>query len=721
MSATSSASLPANGSPTPTAALPRVLAGPILRRVTAEGVMLWLVTSRPQQARVWLLPEQDATPPTRGEDGLPTTSSCRLTEHLAMPLGEHAWLLLIEAHPDTPLPADCAIAYELGLAEPSSATAASTATEAAASSSVTPEWQGIADWAPQICYPGESLPRFRLPSRLTRVAHGSCRKPHHGLSDDEQQAQQSAEDAASTDRLETPPPKGPGGDGLVALDRWLSERRESVAEWPEVMLFTGDQIYADDVAGPMLGAIDQLIAGLGLPEETLMEAEVSDTRELRQHPSHLYHRPQLLPDMPANEGVAASFFGAKRKPIFTSTGADNHLIGLSEVIAMYLLVWSDVPWEALGITLEDPSALEGHDDATRERHATEARHLRRFCGGLGQVRRLLANVPSLMIFDDHDVTDDWNLSAAWEEAAYGHPFSRRIIGNALTGYLLCQAAGNGPEPLAELLEETRALFTHALTGTDTAADGHFDVERQEALIAHLHRCESWDYQLDTTPPLIVADTRTRRWRSERKLSHPSGLMDWEALSELQQRLVGHPAVVLVSPAPMFGVKLIESIQKLFTLAGKPLMVDAENWMAHRGAASVMLNIFRHSRTPQNFVILSGDVHYSFAYDVRLKHRRSSPSIWQITSSGIRNRFPVGLLDVLDRLNHWLYAPRSPLNLLTRRRNMRVTPRRHDAASQGERLLNACGIGLVDLDSDGRPTAIRQLTTDGQEVHFVPRR
>jgi len=53
--------------------------------------------------------------------------------------------------------------------------------------------------------------------------------------------------------------------------------------------------------------------------------------------------------------------------------------------------------------------------------------------------------------------------------------------------------------------------------------------------------------------------------------------------------------------------------------------------------------------------------------------------------------------------------------------MRVTPRRHDAASQGERLLNACGIGLVDLDSDGRPTAIRQLTTDGQEVHFVPRR
>lgn len=701
--------------------------------------MLWLVTSRPQQARIWLLPEHDDQPLPSGEDHLPQQASCTLTEHLTMPLGTHAWLMLIEAHPATPLPADRAIAYELALAERdiplttgADATDVMPASTAAATAANAREntWHGIADWGPEICYPDEPLPRFRLPSRLTRIAHGSCRKPHHGLTEKETEQHAGSIDIAQVN--------GPAGDGLVALDSWLAKRRDDMREWPEVMLFTGDQIYADDVAGPMLGAIDQLIAGLGLPEETLMGAEVSDTRELRQHPSHLYHRPQLLPDMPANEGLAASFFGAKRKPIFTSTGADNHLIGLSEVLAMYLLVWSDVPWNALSIELEDPKALEGHDAATCQRHAEEARHVRRFRAGLGQVRRLLANVPSLMIFDDHDVTDDWNLSAAWEEAAYGHPFSRRIIGNALTGYLLCQGAGNAPEPLRQLLDEASELFTDALltkssfssspanmpsgeSFTSTTTDHHFNVDLQDALITNLERCERWDYQLDTTPALIVADTRTRRWRSERNLANPSGLMDWEALCDLQQRLVEHRAVVLVSAAPMFGVKLIESIQKLFTLAGKPLMVDAENWMAHRGAASVMLNIFRHSRTPQHFVILSGDVHYSFAYDVRLRHRRSSPHIWQITSSGIRNRFPVGLLDVLDRLNRWLYAPRSPLNLLTRRRNMHITPRRHDAASHGERLLNACGIGLVDLDADGRPIAIRQLTTSGEEIHFLPQR
>src|SRR5690606_41761200 len=102
------------------------------------------------------------------------------------------------------------------------------------------------------------------------------------------------------------------------------------------------------------------------------------------------------------------------------------------------------------------------------------------------------------------------------------------------------------------------------------------------------RCHS---RPPTPPPLLALATRTRRWRAERTLRRPSGLMDWEALPELQGELLHHPAVVLVSPAPIFGVKLIEVVQRVFTWLGKPLLVDAENWMAHRGTASVILNIF----------------------------------------------------------------------------------------------------------------------------------
>lgn len=178
------------------------------------------------------------------------------------------------------------------------------------------------------------------------------------------------------------------------------------------------------------------------------------------------------------------------------------------------------------------------------------------------------------------------------------------------------------------------------------------------------------------------------------------------------------SVVLVSPAPVFGVKLIENIQRVFTWCGYPLLVDAENWMAHPGAANVILNIFRHRRTPHHFVILSGDVHYSFVYDIRLRHRPDSPLIWQIVSSGIKNEFPRTLLDWFDRLNRWLYAPCSPLNWLTRRRPMRIRPRKPEQASHGERLLNTAGIGCLELDPEGRPRKVSQLTVDGREIAFV---
>ena len=156
---------------------------------------------------------------------------------------------------------------------------------------------------------------------------------------------------------------------------------------------------------------------------------------------------------------------------------------------------------------------------------------------------------------------------------------------------------------------------------------------------------------------MVLDSRTHRWRSESAARKPSGLMDWESLTELQQTMLGLPAVLLVSPTPIFGVKIIENIQRIFTFFGYELMVDAENWMAHPGSAQAMLNIFRHPKTPHNFVVLSGDVHYSFVYDVELRGTDQGPHIWQICSSALRNEFPPRLLEMLDRANRWLYAPR----------------------------------------------------------------
>lgn len=629
--------------------LPDVLAGPLLRRLEPGRLVLWLVASRELELQLCLQPEGEAQ----------RTQS--LAAHcLRLPLGRHAVLHLIDLPLQQALPQDVRIAYDLQIVESGGA-------------------RGLAEWAPHLLHEGRERADFVLRSRIDQLLHGSCRKPHH-----------------------------PALDGLLCADRLLAEQRDATQR-PALLLMSGDQVYVDDVAGPMLCAIHQLIARLGLFDERLEGAVVEDSQALYATPVGYYQRADLLPALKSNQTLRDKFFGGVEKPIFTSSNADNHLVTFAEMIAMYLLVWSPVPWTL--IEQDQPPLSE----ARQQRYAEERQRIEAFRQNLGQVARVFAHLPTLMIFDDHDVTDDWNLSARWEQTAYGHPFSKRIIGNALLAYLLCQGWGNHPDAFAEPLQACRALLLER-------QGNHLDAKAQDALIDQLLRFEQWHYVLPSTPALLVLDTRTRRWRSAGRLSRPSGLMDWEALCEFQQALLDHPSCIIVSPAPMFGVKLIEGIQKLFTFAGHPLLVDAENWMAHRGAASVMLNIFRHSRTPGDFVILSGDVHYSFVYRVSIRHKRASPTIWQITSSGIKNEFPPRLLDWFDRLNRWLYAPWSPLNWLTKRRRMRVAPLIPNRSSSGERLWNGAGLGQVFFDEQGRPRRILQLNADGSPaIAFVSER
>ena len=636
--------------PPATDALPAVLAGPLLRRLQPDRLVLWLVGSRALSLTLRLDSE-----PTGPRDYPLDEAHCRVLQ-----VGEHAFIHLIDLPLDSPLPSDLQIDYDLLIAGDDGQT------------------QGIADWAPHLLYDGAERPNFVLRARLEQLLHGSCRKPHH-----------------------------PAADGLLCADRLLDEAHEP-QERPALLLMSGDQVYADDVAGPMLRAIHQLIERLGLFGERLEGALVEDSDALYAHEVGYYQRADLLPALDDdNDSLRERFFGGVKKPIFTTSSADNHLVTLAEMLAMYLLVWSPTPWTLLG-TRRPPL-----DTERAARYERERQHIDDFRNGLDRVARALAHLPSLMIFDDHDVTDDWNLSAQWEETAYGHPFSKRIIGNALIAYLLCQGWGNNPDVFSEALEQLQAM--------NAGRDGrnHLDSGAQDALIDRLLRFHHWHYVLPTEPALLVLDTRTRRWRSERTRKRPSGLLDWEGLCELQQALLDHRAAIIVSPAPIFGVKLIEAVQRLFTWIGHPLMVDAENWMAHRGAAQVILNIFRHSRTPGCYVVLSGDVHYSFVYQVLIRHRKSAPHIWQITSSGLKNEFPARLLDWFDRLNRWLYSPRSPLNWLTKRRRLQVVPRIPSRSKAGERLWNGAGLGQVFFDEQGQPREILQHNADGSAaVSFV---
>ena len=617
--------------------IPTVAVGPIVRRVTRHTCNIWLVTTQPD------------------------TLSLRLTQHgqplkndfecSSVQIGSHAYIHLLTSTYEAGFDANVPVYYQIEFNQ----------------QELNEKWTHELT---ALFYKNQSSLSFCWTNKPQKILHGSCRKPHY-----------------------------PGDDALAQVDNLIEEAISNQARRPDILLMTGDQIYADDVAGPMLQAIHTIIEVLGLYNEQIDGSVIQNTTELATHTHSFYEREQLLPKIATNSALSKLFFGAKKKPVFTSVNAKNHLISSAEVLAMYLLVWSPSLWKNVSFC---PEAIPSQH---REKFNQECIALESFISQLSKVRRALAHIPVYMIFDDHDVTDDWNLTRGWEQEVYANPFSKRMIGNALIGYLLCQGWGNAPDKVAPLIAQSKKTFSNS------------GISNQDELIDALLKFEHWSYRLDTSPPIEVLDTRTRRWRSESNLNKPSGLMDWEALCEFQHTIIGKKMVIVVSPAPIYGVKFIEAIQKIFTFFGKALTVDAENWMAHKGTANVILNIFRHYKTPPEFIILSGDVHYSFVYDVRLRFRRNSPHITQFTCSGLKNAFPDGLLHWLDRLNRVFYGPKSILNIFTRRRNMSVTAR---APSVGNRdLLNGCAIGILQISENSTVIDCKALLSSGKEVEFPP--
>lgn len=642
--------------------LPQLICGPILRRVASQCFSLWWVTTTDSTYKIQLFEADASTLLTEfSESSLGVTYTC-------YQLGTHAFFHHFSASLSFSLTEGARYCYDI---------------------IDSTDQSSLLDSANiHFGYGQSNRAGFSVLQNMSSLLHGSCRNPQHG----------------SMDALIC---------GDLQLERALQNHSEAL---PSCLLLTGDQIYADHVTGYLLQAIHRLISVLGLVDEALPETTITKASQLLEETEYYYVRETLLPKTAQSH---QRFLKSKENPIFTSAHGDNHLMSLAEHLAMYLLVWSPIPWELLG----ELTDISQHIPSIHTRaYRTEKAHIQQFVSTLPSVSRLLANIPTYMMFDDHDVTDDWNITELWEKEAYKHPLSNQVIGNALIAYWLCQGWGNDPlrENNSQIATELKALTFEPQPDKHTYM---LQPEQHEHLLKAVYAHPQWHYEINTTPHIVVLDTRTNRWHSSRSSKLPSGLMDWEALCDIQQKILNEDSVVLVSPAPIFGVKFIEMLQRLATWLGFPLHIDAENWMGHRGCAKTLLQIFKHRKTPSNFTILSGDVHYSFVYDIRLRFKTRSPRIWQITCSGIKNQFPEPLLSLLGRLNRLFFGRYSPLNLFTRRRKMSIRERRYKDTSGNiskSPLLNHSGLGYVTFNKDGAPKDIKTLLPDSNrdELHNI---
>ena len=684
--------------------LPLLLAGPILRRVESDLVSVWIATSQACSASLLLFDGADvaASETPQGDLRAGWVSQDQATVQVGANLHVLSIVLDLRAPGGTAvrsngtLLADRTYSYDIHLLP--------------ASAPATPQTLrtlGLLNDPIPLGYDRGELPSFKTPP-LEReklvIVHGSCRQmfgvpplgddpatddsPFHPPPD-----WPKAEPTIDSPVLAGNPipfpitdyPTFPKRDGMIWIDALIDQRGPALrfAGRPHQMFLTGDQIYADGVPTVMLPVLNHV--GRVLIGDEDLGAHPSDPTVLKE---------ATLRNFPPVFRLDTS----RRSGGFTSDD-ENHLFAYGEFIAHYLLTWSPALWqldlwprddvdpskEFDGSSLLAPDdwriALSFADEITGEpsgdfetlksilpdvadpvqfyfeqkRNWYASRFwssalfewwTRRFREGMPRVRRALANVPTYMIGDDHEITDDLYTSREWREKVFTRTLGVDVLRHGLMAYTLFQAWGNDPRrwsggPERELLGAISAFGLASRATRRTAFD------RLHKLLGLPQRAPSsgpqtfrplveYSYQVESPcHRVFVIDGRTRRRFVHRYAAAggidyeggdgllpdgalPAGLPGEERTgffgqspmaAALPARPVDDKVVIVVAAVPAIGPEGMElallPVQKLARILTE---VDAEAWSYEPGTFEALLAALARY---QSVVILSGDIHLGY--------------------------------------------------------------------------------------------------------------
>lgn len=607
--------------------MPLVLVGPILRKVTDSSVSVFIVTKESKTVTLSVFDSENNVLLSRSAS--------------TVQLGEHIHVLVITASGnDGTLYPNHVFHYNISFNGVAMIQSNGTLTDGVLVNATYSLPEGIT-------YSSHVYPTFVLPAsdkNLLKFVHGSCRKPHGGKTDALRGLDTILSSTITSER---------GTPNLTPNSSVISE----INQRPQLLCLTGDQIYADDVA-------DALLHMLIDAETNLYNWGASNQRE-------------NLPENPTTENLKP---GNRQKLIaprdneivtnkITSSGsyAKSHLLRLAEFYSMYLFAWSDVLWpvndnDLPGFSVVYPGvsptreipAYNGalvhrpaRQEATEksEKFSEELQAIKEFKKGLKFVRRSLANIPSYMMFDDHEITDDWFLTQLWVQNAMNpNTLVKRLIQNGLSAFAVFQAWGNTPERFASgngalILAQLESLNTNGGNNESVFNSlGSLMLPQLNATATKLENGFPWHYHIDFNVfRLIVLDTRTLR--GYKRSEAPPALIH---TSEIQNQInsnTNKDLAVIVSPAPVFGNIAIEDIQVLTTLFyyRNPYEKDYEAWVFHQASFQELLH---RIAAFSSSILLSGDVHYGFSASIQYWNNRSGTNlasgIAQLCSSSLKN-------------------------------------------------------------------------------------
>jgi hypothetical protein len=625
-----------------------LLAGPILRRAEPEQVCIWIACSKPTliKAEIFLLADLmqsndieqlkktniDSDSETKSQAipiGLGSTHTIRL--------GERLHIGMVRVRPKTKLdndrhsnsteklsfPTDTLLAYDIEISYYDDYDdSISIDDNNAIKKTQSLNDLGLLSGDNSIIYNNQHhlggniipLPTFFLPGRasksLLNIIHGSCRKLH-----------------------------GKGEDSLSIADKLIAESVRDLNKRPSVLFLTGDQIYADDVAAPLI----QHLTNFGI--------------HLSGWEEDIHGIGQKLTSIRVGERQKLVQKYAK----FTSENAGNHLLSFGEFAAMYLISWNIKNWPRSYPHLSTiPHKIQ------KKIYSKEIEELEKSKRALPAVRRVLANIPTYMIFDDHELTDDWNITKELHEAICSSSCGKQIMANGFVAYWAFQAWGNDPSIYDE---KFIAKITDYL-----AKQGNDSVDKRNQFEDFLLNFHAWSFYAPTNPPTIFLDCRTQRGYDS--TCGPPKLLNEEGLIALSKLLKNAKydtnkkrPLILVSPTPVFGFELAEQLQEYLAKRSSVYKWDLETWAANENGFIRFLSFLIQDIGVQNCIFISGDVHYGFTvtasfslFDKKYgKEDHLRMSIIQLTSSALKTTsFSKELIvnEILGRLSQLLSSDKS---------------------------------------------------------------
>jgi PhoD-like phosphatase len=263
------------------------------------------------------------------------------------------------------------------------------------------------------------------------------------------------------------------------------------------------------------------------------------------------------------------------------------------------------------------------------------------------IRWLFSTVPSSMIFDDHDVHDDWNISEKWLAEMRATDWWGEHCTAGLMSYWIYQHLGNltpqlvREDPVLARLKETddgEPVLREFVSGADRERSG-----------------SRWSFCRDIGDSrLIVIDSRAGRVLDEgRRDIVDEAEWDWiieHAKGGFDHLLFATSLPYLLGPGMQYVEAWSEAVaggawgERLTGAAERVRRtMDLEHWGAFQRSFHKMVDLQRavgageRGDAPSSIVTLSGDVHHAYLFEVAYpKGAGVRSAVWQAVCSPYRN-------------------------------------------------------------------------------------